>query len=77
MTNPEYIAGGVQFYYPGAGDEAPPLSAKVLLLTVGGVCIVGQWNNSGFFIGWHPLPKRNREKEKQLNVAPRKNSSAC
>lgn len=42
MTNPEYIAGGVQFYYPGAGDEAPPLSAKVLLLTVGGVCIVGQ-----------------------------------
>ena len=76
MTNPEYIAGGTKFLYPRAGDEEPPPSAKVLLLTIGGICTVGQWNNKGFYTGWHPLPKRDKEKEEKLNVIPRKNSHA-
>lgn len=66
----DYVAGGEAFMYPGAGDAKPPGSAKVLLLTVGGVCIVGQWRlvdvEAGYIIGWAPLPKRDREKEGKL-----------
>lgn len=62
----EYVAGGPKFFYPGAGDDKPPGGAKVLLLTIGGVCVVGAWQDNGFFIGWHPLPKRDKQKEATL-----------
>lgn len=63
----EYVAGPNDGYlYPGAGDEPPPGGAKVLLLTKGGVCVEGQWTNDGRFLGWAPLPRRNKEKEAQL-----------
>ncbi|MBS0454036.1 MAG: hypothetical protein JSS14_22260 [Proteobacteria bacterium] len=65
-SRPEYVAGGEEFLYPGAGDEKPPGGAKVLLLTRGGVCIVGTWSDGGFFTGWRPLPKRNKDKEALL-----------
>lgn len=61
-----YVAGGDAFQYPAAGDKSPPDSAKVLLLTKGGVCIIGQWKPNDFYLGWAPLPKRDREKEKLL-----------
>lgn len=60
---PEYVAGGTQFFYPAAGDPKPPGGAKVQLLTRGGVTVHGTWNDSGAFMGWCPLPKRNKEKE--------------
>lgn len=65
----EYVAGGAAYLYPAAGDDKPPNGAKVLLLTRGGVCIVGNWpkghddNGTGFFLGWAPLPKRDKVKE--------------
>lgn len=62
-TTPEYVAGGTQFFYPAAGDPKPPGGAKVQLLTRGGVTVHGTWNDSGAFMGWCPLPKRNKEKE--------------
>jgi hypothetical protein len=37
----------------------------VLLLTQGGVCTIGQWGDP-FFIGWAPLPKRDKAKEALL-----------
>ena len=62
-----YIAGGEEFLYPGAGDPAPERSdAKVLLLTRAGICTVGHWTGDPFFLGWKPLPKRNKEKEARL-----------
>ncbi len=60
VASPEY-----KFLYPSAGDPLPPGGAKVLLLTRGGVCIVGTWNDSGFFTAWAPLPSRNKSKESQ------------
>ena len=58
-----YQAGGAEFLYPRAGDERPTAGAKVLLLTIGGVCIVGPWKDDGFYLGWLKLPKRNIKKE--------------
>jgi hypothetical protein len=60
----DYVAEHNPYYrYPGAGDKPPPGGAKVLLLTKGGVCVTGSWNDSGAFIAWSPMPKRDREKE--------------
>lgn len=59
----EYVAGGDAFLYPSAGDPAPPGGAKVLLLTRDGVCVVGQWRGGSDFLGWAPLPRRDRAKE--------------
>ena len=61
-----YVAGGPAFLYPKAGDPKPPGGAKVLLLTKGGVCIVGPWTEDGAVTGWSPLPVRDKEKEKSL-----------
>jgi len=63
-----YLAGGPAYLYPGAGDASPPLGVKVLLLTRYGMCLVGQWSNNDFYVGWAPLPTRNKEKEAFLKV---------
>ena len=60
----DYLAGGQEYLYPKAGDPKPPLDTKVLLLTTGGVCIPGHWNDN-WCLGWLPLPKRNKEKENE------------
>ena len=60
-----YFADGQEFYYPLAGDPKPPEDHKVILLTTGGVCVVGSWNEY-WYLGWLPLPKRNKEKELQI-----------
>jgi hypothetical protein len=62
------------FLYPAAGDDVPPSGAKVLLLTKGGICIVGRWDFSGDFLGWHPLPGRDHEKEAHCNFQRRANN---
>ena len=59
-----YQAGGQEFYYPSAGDPYPLEDHKVILLTKGGVCVVGTWNDY-WYLGWLPLPKRNKDKETQ------------
>ena len=63
-TYPEYLAGGCEYLYPAAGDEAPTPGAKVQLLTIGGIHTSGAWDPT-FCVGWYPLPKRNPEKEKR------------
>lgn len=44
--------------------------AKVLLLTIGGVCIVGSWygDYGKSFVAWCPLPKRS--KPRAIDNAP-------
>lgn len=59
-----YVSGGTEYLYPKAGDPVPPGGAKVLLLTVGGICTIGSW--SPVHVAWAPLPTRNREKEQKL-----------
>ena len=61
-----YFAGGEEFSYPLVGDPEPPSGAKVLLLTVGGICTVGPWDGSERYTGWAPLPRRNKEKETRI-----------
>ncbi len=58
-----YLAGGQTFLYPAAGDPVPPGGAKVHLLTRDGICVDGPWSGDGRFLGWSPLPKRDKEKE--------------
>lgn len=68
FTMKEYVAGGAPYLYPSAGDPLPPGGAKVLLLTVGGVCVTGCWSSDGAYLGWAPLPKRDKEKEMTLCI---------
>jgi hypothetical protein len=64
MSEQKYQAGGAEYFYPAAGDPAPTGGAKVLLLTIGGICVLGAWSSTAKdLLGWAPLPKRNREKE--------------
>lgn len=63
-----YLAGGQSYLYPAAGDPKPPGGAKVLLLTVGGICTTGYWSDDNFFLGWAPLPTRDKEKEARLST---------
>jgi len=58
-----YVAGGQPFLYPKVGDPSPPGGAKVLLLTKGGICTTGAWSPDGRFLGWAPLPSRDKTKE--------------
>lgn len=57
----EYIAGDSQWRYPGYGDDLPPTGAKCLILTQGGICVVGAWGHG--CIAWAPLPKRDKARE--------------
>ena len=68
MGDQKYQAGteGGEYLYPRAGDPKPLKGAKVQLLTVGGVHTTGPWDDNGFYIGWLPLPKRNKRKEQEI-----------
>jgi hypothetical protein len=51
--------------------EVPPRTdATVLLLTKHGVCVPGEWRGKygQYFIGWAPMPKRNKQREKELGL---------
>ena len=37
-----------------------PIGPKVLLLTVGGICVVQVYNNDRCFTHWAPLPRQER-----------------
>jgi len=51
-TTEKYVAGLAEFLDPA--EHPPPLGTKILLLTPGGICAIGQWND--WFIAWHPMP---------------------
>lgn len=61
--SPPVTTSDLRYRYPGAGDAPPPAGRDVLLLTRGGMCVRGPWSNDGRYVGWCPLPKRDREKE--------------
>lgn len=45
-------------------DHPPPRSAKILLLTPGGVCIIGHWDP--WCLAWCPLPVVPEEIKRRL-----------
>lgn len=59
----DYLAGQAEYRYPHIGEPTPPGGAKVLLLTEGGVCVVGSWGPH--MLAWAPLPKSNKDKERR------------
>lgn len=46
-------------YWRDPAIDAPPQGSKLLLLTSGGVAVVGQWMSDSNMVAWSPLPKRN------------------
>jgi hypothetical protein len=49
--------------------ELPPTkSAKMLLLTTGCVLVPGHWYGDlgEFFLGWAPMPRRNKQREEEI-----------
>lgn len=61
-----YLAAGATFFYPELGEQRAPGGADVMLLTTGGVAVRGCWSDDGRYLGWAPLPKRDRQKEDAL-----------
>lgn len=51
-------------------EEPLRTDAKVLLLTVGRVAVVGNWCGElgQFFVAWSPLPKRDKQREQELGL---------
>jgi hypothetical protein len=54
------------YLYPGLGDRKPAGGEDVTLLTTGGVAVRGCWSDDGRYLGWAPLPARDRRKEALL-----------
>ena len=50
-------------YWRDAVLNPPPIGVKLLLLTEGGVAVVGDWKDDGGFIAWCPLPKKKITKQ--------------
>ena len=50
-------ASGICEYRDPAIDP-PPRGCKVLLLTSGGVAVVGDWTDDSNLVAWAPLPRK-------------------
>ena len=53
-----YSAKPGAVYWRDSTQYPPPVGRKLLLLTDGGVAVIGLWNKDGGFQAWSPLPKR-------------------
>jgi len=47
-----------EVYWRDPAKQSPPVGRKLLLLTDGGVAVIGLWHKDGGFQAWSPLPKR-------------------
>lgn len=59
-------AGDIYWRY----ERPHSTDAKVFLLTVGRVAVVGQWYGAlgEAFIAWAPMPRRDKEQEARLGL---------
>lgn len=55
--------------------ETPPNGTKLLLLTVHGSAVIGNWQGEygQYYIAWSALPKRNKILERELYCKPSSN----
>lgn len=58
------ITNDVRFIY----SPPPNVNKKVILLTTGKVAIIGPWKDGVGVIAWHPLPKRDKQFEKDKGI---------
>jgi hypothetical protein len=40
--------------------EPPPMGRKLLVLTSGGIAVIGDWMIDSNFVAWSPLPKKRK-----------------
>lgn len=65
MTNKDYQTDPeLTWWYPH--EHTPPKDTKIFLLTFGGIALVGRWGAD--CVAWRPLFKRDKDKEKSLNL---------
>lgn len=48
--------------------DPAPKNTKIFILNPGGVAIIGEWDAKAGYLGWHPLFKRDMEKEKEQKM---------
>ena len=62
---PRYLADDrPEFRHPD--DDPPPLGTKLLILTRGGVCVVGTWSTQEGAVAWSPMPRVPIELKRRL-----------
>jgi hypothetical protein len=54
------LSGEVYFRYDIHGSEKPPSSTKLIILTVGDVAIISDWQWGLKHVAWSPLPKKKK-----------------
>jgi|TARA_R110000787_G_scaffold267160_1_gene373442 hypothetical protein len=68
MAYPEVCVNQNSFWNYGA-PPGEKQGSKMLLLTIGKICIIGKWRNcEAGVIGWKELPNRDKELELSLGL---------
>ena len=57
--NPNMPAAAGQVYFRDPASDPPPRGVKLLILTTGGVTVVGDWSDKSNYAAWSPMPKRS------------------
>ena len=59
-------AASGEVYWRDPEQEPPPRGSKLLILTSGGVAVIGDWIDDSNFVAWSPLPKKPRRNDGNL-----------
>lgn len=57
-----------EVYWRDPEQEPPPRGSKLLVLTSGGVAVMGDWMDDSNFVAWSPLPRKR--KNERVECAP-------
>lgn len=58
--NRNMTAASGEVYWRDPTDEPPPRGVKLLILTSGGVAVMGDWVTDSNFVAWSPLPRKRK-----------------
>jgi hypothetical protein len=53
-------------YWRDPDKEVPPRGTKLLILTSGGVTVIGDWITTSNYIAWSPMPKRRKRQRRPV-----------
>ena len=67
MNNERYIAE-YQPEWKAVEDYPPPNGTKILLRTVYGTAIIGQYYPEGLFTHWCGLPRLSKKEKERMNA---------